>query len=56
MKEIKYVVSNPPKDLKLKENDLVFVLSQSDPGDPEKWEDFKFFDEFEDFDEKKKQK
>ena len=31
--------------MKLHENDLVFVLSQIDPGDPEKWEDQKFFED-----------
>jgi hypothetical protein len=27
LKEIKYVITNPDKDLKLKENDTVFVLA-----------------------------
>lgn len=40
MKEIKYVITNPDKDLKLKENDTVFVLAQNDPKDPNVyWED-----------------
>ena len=39
-KEIKYVITNPDKDLVLKENDLVFVLAQNDPKDPNVyWED-----------------
>ena len=40
LKEIKYVITNPDKDLKLKENDTVFVLAQNDPKDPNVyWED-----------------
>ena len=40
MKEIKYVITNPDKDLKLMENDTVFVLAQNDPKDPNVyWED-----------------
>ena len=40
MKEIKYVRTNPDKDLKLKENDTVFVLAPNDPKDPNVyWED-----------------
>lgn len=39
-KEIKYVISNPDKDVRLKENDVVFVLAQNDPKDPNiHWED-----------------
>ena len=30
-KEIKYVITNPHKELKIKESDVVFVLAQSDP-------------------------
>lgn len=40
MKEIKYVVTNPSKNTKLEENDLVFVLSKEEPGDPETWDDY----------------
>lgn len=39
-KKIKYVVTNPDKDTRLEEEDLVFVLAKSDPGDPETWDDF----------------
>lgn len=40
LKEIKYVITNPDKDLKLQENDTVFVLAQNDPKDPNVyWED-----------------
>lgn len=37
---IKYVVTNPNKNTKLEENDLVFVLSKEEPGDPETWDDY----------------
>lgn len=40
VKEIKYVVTNPSKELKLRKDDLVFVLAQADPGDPNKWDDY----------------
>jgi len=40
MKEIKYVVTNPSKDTKLEETDVVFVLAKQDPGDPERWDDY----------------
>jgi hypothetical protein len=40
MKQIKYVVTNPNKNTKLEENDLVFVLSKEEPGDPETWDDY----------------
>ena len=37
---IKYVITNPDKDLILKEGDTVFVLAQNDPKDPNvHWED-----------------
>lgn len=36
--EIKYVVTNPDKDLKLRANDLIFVLAKTEPGDPDKWD------------------
>ena len=39
-KKIKYVVTNPDKDTRLEEEDLVFVLAKSDPGDPETWDDY----------------
>lgn len=35
-KTIRYVVTNPCKDLRLRESDLVFVLAQDEP--PEKWD------------------
>ena len=39
-KLIKYVITNPDKDLILKEDDTVFVLAQNDPKDPNvHWED-----------------
>ena len=38
--EIKYVVTNPDKDTKLRENDLIFVLAKNEPGDPETWDDY----------------
>lgn len=39
-KLIRYVITNPDKDLELKENDTVFVLAQNDPKDPNVfWED-----------------
>lgn len=37
---IKYVVTNPHKDTKLQEDDLVFVLARHNPGDPDLWDDF----------------
>ena len=40
MKEIKYVVTNPDKDVRLTATDLVFVLAKNDPGDPETWDDY----------------
>ena len=39
-KKIKYVVTNPDKDTRLEETDLVFVLAKQDPGDPELWDDY----------------
>lgn len=38
--DIKYVVTNPDKDTKLRENDLIFVLAKNEPGDPETWDDY----------------
>lgn len=39
-KLIRYVITNPDKDLDLKEDDTVFVLAQNDPKDPNVfWED-----------------
>lgn len=37
---IKYVVTNPDKDTKLHEDDLVFVLARHNPGDPDLWDEF----------------
>ena len=39
-KEINYVVTNPNKETRLKETDVVFVLAKNDPGDPETWDDY----------------
>lgn len=39
-KMIKYVVTNPEKDTKLQEDDLVFVLARHNPGDPDLWDEF----------------
>ena len=39
-KKIKYVVTNPDKDTRLEETDLVFVLAKQDPGDPEQWDEY----------------
>mmetsp|Transcript_20173 Transcript_20173/g.14616 ORF Transcript_20173/g.14616 Transcript_20173/m.14616 type:complete len:98 (+) Transcript_20173:318-611(+) len=47
-KEIKYVVTNPPKNMRLRENDLVFVLSQQDPETLDTWDDYKYFSESKD--------
>jgi len=41
-KEIKFVITNPAKDLKLRGTDLVFVLAQADPGNPDNWDDYNF--------------
>lgn len=54
-KEIKYVVTNPPKNMRLRENDLVFVLSQQDPGAPDTWDDYKYFSESKDNKNSKKE-
>ena len=40
MKEMRYVVTNPDKETKLKIDDIVFVLAKQEPGDPDKWDDF----------------
>ena len=40
MKKIKYVVTNPDKETRLRDDDLVFVLAKSDPGDPNTWDDY----------------
>ena len=37
---IKYVVTNPDKETKLHEDDLVFVLARHYPGDPDLWDEF----------------
>jgi len=39
-KEINYVVTNPDKETRLRESDVVFVLAKTDPGDPETWDDY----------------
>ena len=33
-------MTNPNKNTYLVENDLVFVLSKEEPGDPETWDDY----------------
>ena len=43
LKEIKYVITNPQKSIKLRADDLVFVLAQSDPCSPETWDDYNYF-------------
>lgn len=43
LKEIKYVITNPQKSIKLRADDLVFVLAQSDPSSPETWDDYNYF-------------
>ena len=48
-------MTNPSKDLKLREDDLVFVLAQADPGNPNTWEDYKYFVDFGDDKDKEKQ-
>lgn len=40
MKEIKYVVTNPKQKTRLMKDDYVFVLSKTDPGDPENWDNY----------------
>lgn len=40
MRIIKYVLTNPDRDTKLESSDKVFVLAKSDPGDPERWDDY----------------
>ena len=39
-KTIKYVVTNPDKETRLEKEDLVFVLAKTDPGDPDKWDEY----------------
>lgn len=43
LKEIKYVITNPQKNIKLRADDLVFVLSQNDPNKEETWDDYNYF-------------
>ena len=38
-REIKYVITNPKRSIKLRADDLVFVLSQTDPSDAKTWDD-----------------
>ena len=53
---IKYVVTNPHKEkIILRESDLVFVLAQSDPGDPSTWQNYNYFsDEDADFERRER--
>jgi hypothetical protein len=39
-KEIKYVVTNPSKETRLRSSDVVFVLAKHSPGNPETWDDY----------------
>ena len=34
------MVTNPDKETRLRDTDLVFVLAKSDPGDPNTWDDY----------------
>jgi len=43
LKEIKYVITNPQKSIKLRADDHVFVLAQNDPSSPETWDDYDYF-------------
>ena len=53
---IKYVVTNPHKEkVLLRDNDLVFVLAQNDPGDPKTWDNFSHYLEDDENDKKNKQ-
>ena len=36
-------MTNPPRHVKLKADDLVFVLSQNDPSQADYLDDFKFY-------------
>jgi hypothetical protein len=36
----KYVVTNPEKTTKLRDDDKIFVLAKNDPGNPENWDDY----------------
>jgi len=37
------VITNPQKSIKLRSDDLVFVLAQNDPSSPETWDDYNYF-------------
>lgn len=37
------MITNPRKNIKLREDDLVFVLAQKDPSSPETWDDYNYF-------------
>ena len=43
LKEIRYVITNPQKSIKLRSDDKVFVLAQSDPCSRETWDDYKYY-------------
>jgi hypothetical protein len=43
LKEVNYVITNPQKSIKLRADDLVFVLAQNDPSSPETWDDYNYF-------------
>ena len=37
------MITNPQKSIKLRADDLVFVLAQNDPSSPETWDDYNYF-------------
>ena len=39
-KTFNYVITNPRRDTKLIEGDHVYVLTKSEPGDPDHWDDY----------------
>ena len=47
------MITNPSKSIKLRQNDLVFVLAQSDPSSPETWDDYNYFNNQKSSDEDK---
>ncbi len=55
MQEIKYVSTNTLKNVKLRADDLVFVLAMEDPGDScDAWDDYEQFKEYNKSDQGKK--
>lgn len=37
-----YVVTNPEKETKIRDDDKIFVLAKNDPGDPSNWDEFTY--------------